>query len=118
MRSKRYRLDEPLWIRIVVCEVDGRKPGNVTEKLLDVLKEEEVQIVARGESRSNDTPLTAWTSPFPVAKEVCRFCTESIVSLIRRYLLNFGSNASRRPSPKRLHASVIRQIIIAGKINL
>ena len=67
-------------------------------------------------SRLKDTPLTAFTSPAGVKKEVCksRTCNNSAIFSASCQFRSFGSNASRSPSPKRFRDSTIREITTAG----
>ena len=62
------------------------------------------------------TPRTAWTSPEEVMKEVLRPSTLRISSIVLAppYFLSLGSSASRRPSPTKLKANMMAQIISAG----
>ncbi len=69
-------------------------------------------------SRLKLTPLTAFTSPDGVKKEVWRSLTSSkLIVYHPPQERSFGSKASRRPLPSRLKDSTIRNMAAAAKIS-
>ena len=99
---------------------------NRVKKELKVFMNKEIMCIVPMAVTTKESLEIIWKYLYTNEKEFCHFIldadesaiTERIVSLIcfllPPYLFSFGSNASRRPSPRRLKASVIRQIIRDG----